>query len=564
MIVTATESGSPVEKAGVKIGDKILEIDGQAFDHEIELTSYAVQKNKGEIISVKLEREGEALLKSIELESYRAALERGGFQLVGTQGTEAGRNLGHPATCGAYPPNAWGFTEMHGNVSEWCGDRYGIPSSAPATDPVGEAEGKFRIVKGGQWTGPEQGCRAGARGYLVPRVDAQGGGFRVALVPKGSLPWIQGQRSVKSRTRIVPNQYATIQAAIDDARNGDTILVNAGIYRETIVLHDWKDIEIRGENRNTTIVRAEDPTRNLLEAIRVDRGRISNLTFEFLETGGTKVEKEKRRSLLLLTSDSRTTVSGCIFRGGRNMFGAYCGVGESLITDCQMENCVAGLVASGIGSNSTLRDNTISRSEWSGILIEYGANCTAQGNVSKNNQQSGILALNESTTARLIRNTCTENDGNGIAFMKGSTGSAEGNECYENLATGIELRDTVGIELVDNVSSRNKQSGVFVVAGETTVIKSNRCEENDRVGIAVSQSSPLIENNHCNKNRFSGIAVQDGACKPRVISNTCNENGENGIAVAREAYPAEFRDNQASGNKKNPQINRTVKFRKLD
>ena len=40
---------------------------------------------------------------------------------------------------------------MHGNVWEWCQDRYGLYLSGPQTDPLGPASGDDRVVRGGCW-----------------------------------------------------------------------------------------------------------------------------------------------------------------------------------------------------------------------------------------------------------------------------------------------------------------------------------------------------------------------------------------------------------------------------
>jgi formylglycine-generating enzyme required for sulfatase activity len=58
-------------------------------------------------------------------------------------------------TCGTHPvrqkhPNAWGLSDMLGNVGEWTGDWYGEYSGA-VTDPTGPATGYARVVRGGSW-----------------------------------------------------------------------------------------------------------------------------------------------------------------------------------------------------------------------------------------------------------------------------------------------------------------------------------------------------------------------------------------------------------------------------
>jgi formylglycine-generating enzyme required for sulfatase activity len=41
---------------------------------------------------------------------------------------------------------------MHGNVYEWCWDRYGSYSSESQTDPRGPASGNNRVIHGGSYS----------------------------------------------------------------------------------------------------------------------------------------------------------------------------------------------------------------------------------------------------------------------------------------------------------------------------------------------------------------------------------------------------------------------------
>jgi len=91
--------------------------------------------------------------------------------------------LGRTTPVGSYGANAWGLHDMHGNVWEWCRDRYGDYPTGAVTDPSGPETGSGRVVRGGCWLGGAQGCRAAPRNGFNLGSRRQPLGFRPAAVP---------------------------------------------------------------------------------------------------------------------------------------------------------------------------------------------------------------------------------------------------------------------------------------------------------------------------------------------------------------------------------------------
>lgn len=78
-------------------------------------------------------------------------------------------------------------------------------------------------------------------------------------------------------TRNVPGEYPTIQSAVDAAEPGDLVLVDRGVYRETVDVRT-PGLTIRGVDRNEVIIDGEFERVNGIQAIFTDGVVVENLT----------------------------------------------------------------------------------------------------------------------------------------------------------------------------------------------------------------------------------------------------------------------------------------------
>ncbi len=294
----------------------------------------------------------------------------------------------------------------------------------------------------------------------------------------------------------VPQHHSTVQAAVDAASSGDTVLVSAGTYGERIHL-----------KRGVTLRSVGDDSRG---AIGLRRAEMT-----ILDGGGDSGDKAGVQMAESATLDGFTITN----------VGLYDDKTWNLHHATQGEQ--QGYEQ--IGEPGT-----------TGVAI-IGVTCTVRNNIVHHNGNTGIGILGVEgvrSTPQVVANVCYRNMGGGIGSMRGSTAVIESNSCYENFYAGIGHTRSSPL-VFNNLCYGNVRGGIGISEGSSPVVRGNRCHHNRRAGIGIrtgNDTRPLIEENDCYENDMTGIGSREEAA-PVIRGNRCYRNKFAGIGSRTKATP---------------------------
>ena len=346
-----------------------------------------------------------------------------------------------------------------------------------------------------------------------------------------ALLWLLAAGPVAAATLRVPEQHSTIQAALDAAEPGDTVLVAAGTWRERLLLP--KGVTVRSAGDNTSgklgLVRAE---RTVLDGGQAAGNRPGVILGEgstldgFTVTGIGRYDEARWQEHFKTRGENLADEEGSV----------------------QATGTVPAISVPGV--NATVRHCVVHHNGDVGLAVSGSAERRVTSLIEENwcyrNMGGGIGVAQEATP--LVRgNTCFENLRAGIG-CRGSSPLITGNSCYGNVRAGIGCREGATPVIRDNRCERNRRAGIGIrMEGTAPVVLQNRCIANGMAGIGCRDGAePVIRGNVCRENEMAGIGC-DGA-RPLIVGNECRENRMAGIGL-RGAATATIRQNRCLENR---------------
>ncbi|MFJ4223665.1 nitrous oxide reductase family maturation protein NosD [Microbacterium sp. NPDC089695] len=305
----------------------------------------------------------------------------------------------------------------------------------------------------------------------------------------------------------VPADFPTISAAVEAASEGDTVVVEPGVYRETVAI-DTAGVTLRGQSRDGVIIDGEVRRGNGV-VVSAPRVTVQNLTVRNATQNGVLVTG--------MRDDDGAPV------GGHDGYGAIDPQDFPLLDGFRVDHVTAsnnglyGIYAFN-ASNGVITDSYASGGADSGIYVGQCDHCdiVVSGNVAERNAV-GFEIANAGGDLFVVGNRFAGN-------RVGATITSDYQEAYVPQSAAA---------LVGNVIAANGQPdtpeqaeggfgiGVGIAGGTENVVAANLVEANPTAGIVIASAEDI------------------GPTGNRVTGNAFARNGTDAVFAASSRAPGE-------------------------
>jgi len=370
--------------------------------------------------------------------------------------------------------------------------------------------------------------------------------------------------------------YTSIQAAVNGAHKGDTILVYPGTYKENVNVN-VENLSIRSFSGNPedTVIEGVDSYGSVFK-VTSNYGTISGFTF-MGAAGGHNVGVNLRRvsgsnisnniisnnnyGIYLCSSDHNKLTGNLISNNNYGIYSLYSSDYNKL-TGNLMWNNTYNFYEYGIfsGTNHVDTSNLVNGKpiyylvNVSDIKLDASSNAGTVYLINCKNASVRDLLIEESgygiylynTTNSILENNSVLNNEYGIHLESSSCNELIGNTASSN-KFGIYLEDSGYNTVNENNASENEGGGIYLEDSGYNTVNENNASENEGGGIYLRRSgNNSLTGNNANLNNLTGIKL-DFSSKDNYLKENNAEANRNGICLDSSC-------NELSGNTVNSNI----------
>lgn len=196
--------------------------------------------------------------------------------------------------------------------------------------------------------------------------------------------------------------YKTINEALENASNGDTIIIHPGYYEESLVID--KSVTLLGQDKEKTIIDGNA----LGDVIYIDADYVNI------------------RGLTITNASVKSSNAAINIRSNNN----------SILNNKIINNLFYAVYIASNAKNNSIINNNISNNEWS-IYLNFASNNNISNNIISNNTEYGMYLGSQSNYNDLFNNIFSDNKY--AIRIKGSNGNILIKNTFSNNNRGVYL-----------------------------------------------------------------------------------------------------------------------------
>ena len=311
----------------------------------------------------------------------------------------------------------------------------------------------------------------------------------VLPLPMGHSTDTSPDQGTRSRRTIIVNQtgegnYTHIQWAVDNATDGDTILIHPGIYFENIQIR--KCISLIGMDRNKTIIDAG----YLKDAISIGKNGVSIMNLTVTNTSYCDIGIDIGES------------DNCLIRNNF-VYNNWYGI---LLGGYTENSC----------NNNVIDNNLISSNRGYGVYLSgtKNGNLIINNNISDNGRDGIYSTISDNRNLTVTNNTFSSNH-NALMFRGGGFESHIHNNSFINDEIVLIQSNN---NIIENNFFTSGSDGIYITMSKNNIVRNNVCLDMGYSGIHLDESyNNIFENNTIKMvNEYNEIITNEGISYKRT------------------------------------------------